>query len=144
MAKYWGHLSPGGRGTGPASSPHRRMISHGGGVRQKAPDTWHVPGSQPPFSMIPDPDQNKEDASFISVVDYGVYITLLRPIQFCLLPNQNFEKNVQDPQILWNTGCKIRVGFSRFSWGSNHFIDEIPCHITHYSMDNQAQYSEVP
>ena len=25
----------------------------------------HVPGSQPPFSLIPDPDQNKKDTSFI-------------------------------------------------------------------------------
>ena len=57
----------------------------------------HVPGSQPPFSLIPDPDQNKEDASLISAVSYGVYIPLSRPIQFCPLPSQNFEKNAQDP-----------------------------------------------
>ena len=57
----------------------------------------HVPGSQPPFSLIPDTDQNKEDTSFISVVGYGAYIPLSRPIQFCPLTNQNFEKNAQDP-----------------------------------------------
>ena len=56
-----------------------------------------MPGSRPPLSLIPDPDQNKEDTSFISVVAYGVYIPLSRPIQFCPLPNQNFEKNAQDP-----------------------------------------------
>ena len=50
----------------------------------------HVPGSQPPYSLIADPDQNKKDKSFISVVAYGVYIPLLRPIQFCLLSNRNF------------------------------------------------------
>ena len=57
----------------------------------------HVPGAQPPFPLIPDPDQNKEATSFISVVAYDIYIPLSRPIQFCLLPNQNFEKNAQDP-----------------------------------------------
>ena len=55
-----------------------------------------MPGSQPPFSLIPDPDQNKEDTSFISVVAYGVYIPLSIQIQFCPLPNQNFEKIAQD------------------------------------------------
>ena len=44
-------------------------------------------------------------------------------------------------EILWNPGSKIPVGFCRSSWGSNYFIKEIPCYITHYSMDNQAQYS---
>ena len=56
-----------------------------------------MPGSQPPFSLIPNPDQGKEDTSFISVVAYDVYIPLSCSIQFCLLPNQNFEKNTQDP-----------------------------------------------
>ena len=46
---------------------------------------------------MPDPDQNKENVSFISVVAYGVYIHIARPIQFCLLPNQNFEKNAENP-----------------------------------------------
>ena len=55
----------------------------------------HVPGSQAPFSLIPDLDQNKEDGFFF--VSYGVYIPLSRPIQFCPSPNQNFEKNAQDP-----------------------------------------------
>ena len=54
--------------------------------------TRHMPGSQPPF-FIPDPGQNKEDTSIISVVVYCVYIPLSRPIQFCPLPNQNFEKS---------------------------------------------------
>ena len=59
--------------------------------------TRHVPGPQPPFSLTPDPDQNKEDTSLIPVVFYGVYIRLSRRIQFCPLTNLNFEKNVQDP-----------------------------------------------
>ena len=57
----------------------------------------HVPGSQPPFSLAPVPDQYKEDAFIISVVAYGVYIPLSCLIQLCPLPNQNFEKSVQDP-----------------------------------------------
>ena len=57
----------------------------------------HVPGSQPSFSLIPDLDENKEHTSFISAVTFGVYIPLSRPIHCCLIPNQNFEKNVQDP-----------------------------------------------
>ena len=57
----------------------------------------HVPGSHPHFSLISDPHQNKEDASFISVATYGVYIPLSRPIQFCPLTNQKIEKNAQDP-----------------------------------------------
>ena len=57
----------------------------------------HVPGSLPPFSLIPDPNQNKEDTSLISAVFYGVYIPLSRPIQFCTLPSQKFRENAQDP-----------------------------------------------
>ena len=50
------------------------------------------------FSLISYPDQSKEDTSFISVIAYGVYIRISRPIQFCLLTNQNFEKkNAQNP-----------------------------------------------
>ena len=56
-----------------------------------------MPGSQPPFSLIPNPDENKDAKSFISVLAYGVYIPLSCPIQLCLLPSQNFEKNDQDP-----------------------------------------------
>ena len=48
------------------------------------------------FFFISDPDQNKEDTPFISVVAYGVYIPLSRSIQFCILPNQDFEKNAKD------------------------------------------------
>ena len=75
----------------------------------------HVPGSQPPFSLIPDPDQSKEDTSIISVVVYGVYIPLSRPFQFCPLPNQNFENNAQDPAEPWirdpNGFLPIFMGF---------------------------------
>ena len=63
-----------------------------------------MPGSHPPFSLIPDPDQNKEDTPFISVVAYSVYIPLSRPIYFCSLPNQNFEKKCPrscDPAEPW-------------------------------------------
>ena len=50
-------------------------------------DSRHVPGSQPPFSLIRDSDQNEEDTSFISVLTCGVNIPLSRSIQFCPLPN---------------------------------------------------------
>ena len=46
-------------------------------------------------------------------------------------------------QILQKPVSRIGVGFCHFSWGSNHFIEEFPCHVKHYNMDNQAQYSEV-
>ena len=55
-----------------------------------------MPGSQPRFSLTPDPDQNKGDTSFTAVVAYGVYIPVSRPIQLRPLPNQNWEKNAQD------------------------------------------------
>ena len=99
-----------------------------------------MPGSQPPFSWIPDPDQNKEDISIISVVAYGVYIPLSRPIQFCLLPSQNFDINVQDPADPAEPWMQYPSRLLPIFMG----FKEIPCLITHCSMDNQAQYSEVP
>ena len=81
----------------------------------------HVPGSQPPFSFIPDPVQSKEDTAFFSVVAYGVYIPLSRPIQFCLLPSQNFEQNAKepaDPAVPWvqdpSGFLPIFMGFKSF------------------------------
>ena len=86
---------------------------------------------QPPFSVIPDPDQNKEDASFTSVVAYDVFILLSHPIQFCPLPNQKFEKNAQDSADPAKPCIQDPSGFlpilMRFK--SYHFIKEIACHI---------------
>ena len=100
----------------------------------------HVPGSQPPFSLIPDSDQNNEDTSFISAVAYAVYIHLSRPIQFCFLSSQNFEKNVQDPAdpaIPWiQDPGGVFADFHGVQFKSFH--QRNPCHITHYSIDNQA------
>ena len=96
------------------------------------------------FSLIPDPGQNKEDISIISAVTYGAYILLSRPIQFCPFPNQYFEKNSQNPADPAEPWIQDPSGFFRFSWGSNHVVKEIPCHIKRYNVDNQAQYSEVP
>ena len=83
--------------------------------------TRHVPGSQPHFSLIPDPDQKKEDTPFIYVVAYGVYIPLSRLMQFCPLPNKNFENNAQDladpagPWIQDPSGLlSIFMGFKTF------------------------------
>ena len=89
--------------------------------------------------MIPYPDQNKEDTSFISVVACGVYIPLSRPIQFRPLPNQNFEENTQDPGDSVEPWIQDPSGFLQISWGFNRFVKGIPCHIKHYNMDNQAQ-----
>ena len=91
----------------------------------------HEPGSQPPFSLIPDPDQNKEDTSLISVVPCSVYIPISRPIQFYFFQTKISRKMPKILQNLWYPGSKIQVGFCRFSWGSKHFIEEIPCPITH-------------
>ena len=55
-----------------------------------------MPGSQPPVSFIPDPDQNREDTSFISVVAYGVYIPF--HVRFdSVLYKSKFRENAQDP-----------------------------------------------
>ena len=62
------------------TSKARFYLTLAGARRFSLRGTRHVPGSQPPFPSIPDPDQNKEDASFISVVAYDVYIPLSLPI----------------------------------------------------------------
>ena len=101
-----------------------------------------VPGPQTPFSLNPDPDQNKEDTTFISVLACEFCIPLSLPIQFCPLLNQNFEKNAKDPAKipeLWIQNPKV---FCRFSWSSNIFVKDKSCHIKHYTMGNQSQYSE--
>ena len=74
-----------------------------------------MPGSQPTFSTIPDPDQKTEYTSFISVVSYGVYIPLSRPIQFCLLTNKNFEKKAQDTADPAEPLIQDSSGFCLFS-----------------------------
>ena len=104
----------------------------------------HVSGSQPPFSLIPYSDQNKEDTSTISVVGYGVYIPCPTRFNSVLYQTKISTKLLKILQILRNPLSRIRVGFCQFAWGSNHFIEKIPYHITHYNMDNQAQYSEAP
>ena len=81
----------------------------------------HVPGSQPPFSLIPDADQNNEDASLTSVAAYSVYIPLSRPVQFCPLSNQNFEKNAQDPADPAEPWIQDPSGFLLISMGFKSF-----------------------
>ena len=78
------------------------------------------------FSLIPDPDQNKKDTYFISVVAYGYYVTLSCPIQFCLLSNQNFEMP-KILQILRNPGSKIPWVLPIFMvFKSFHQINPLP------------------
>ena len=57
----------------------------------------YVPGSQPSFSLDPDPNQNKEVTPFIAVVAYRFYIPLSRLTQLYPSPHQTFEKNAKDP-----------------------------------------------
>ena len=54
------------------------------------------------------------------------------------------RKNAQDPAGPGEPWIQDPSGFCRFSWGLNHFIKELPYHITRYNMDNQAQNLEVP
>ena len=99
-----------------------------------------MPGSQPRFSLIPDPDENNEDTSFISVAACGVYVPIhVRFNSVFYQPNISI-KMAKILKLLWNPGFKIRVAFCRFSRGTNNFIKEIPSHITHYSMVKQPQY----
>ena len=43
-----------------------------------------------------------------------------------------------NPYLSDQGGSKIRVGFCQFSWDSNHFIKEIPCHIGTASWHGQS------
>ena len=65
--------------------------------RLKTLEVGHAPGSQPPFSLNPNPDQNMVVVLFIFIAAYCIYNHLTRPTQFCTLLDQNFEKNAQDP-----------------------------------------------
>ena len=75
-----------------------------------------MPGSQPPFSFNPDPEQNTEDASIISVGAYVFDIPFLHPAQLCPLPHQNFEKNAKDPARIPEPWIQDPRGFRPFSW----------------------------
>ena len=99
----------------------------------------HAPGSQPPFSLNPDPDKNKDDAYSILVVAYSSYIPLSRPNQFCPLLDQNFEKNAQD--LLRIPDPVSQRVFAYFHGVQKHFMGEITYHVKHFSIDNQMQCS---
>ena len=92
--------------------------------------TRHVPGSQRPFSLNPDPDKNMEIASFISVVTYCIYIGLLHPTQFCPLPHRNSKKSVKDPVRIPESRIQDPKGFLPIFMGSNHSIKQNPSHIS--------------
>ena len=86
----------------------------------------YKPGSQPHCSLIPDPKQNNENASFVSAVAYGVYISLSRPIHFCLLPKQNFEKNTKDPADPAEPWIQEPSGFLAIFMGFKSFHQRNP------------------
>ena len=102
----------------------------------------NVPGSQPPFSLNPDPDQNKEDSWFISFVAYDHYIPLSLPTQLLSSTSPKFWGNCRRSRL--DPGTEIRNSFCRFSLASNNFSKENSRHIKHYTMGNQAQYGELP
>ena len=96
-----------------------------------------MPGYQPPFSLSPDLDLNKEDTPLIDVVVYWALITLSSPTRFCPLPHQSFEKNAQDPAWILEPWIQDPKDACRFSW-TLITPSKKNCQIKHYSMDNQA------
>ena len=92
-----------------------RDVGDGGGGEVT---TRHVPGSQAPFSLNPDPYQSRVDASVISVVANCVDIPLSHPTKHCPLPPQNFDKNVKDPATTLEPWTQDPKGFLHvfFQW----------------------------
>ena len=73
-----------------------------------------MPGSQPPFSLIPGPDQNMEDKSFISVVAY-VFIFLFHVRFNSVLYQTKISRKVSKIlQILLNTDPGSECVFADF------------------------------
>ena len=74
------------------SQPGKGKLQWGGEARSV---TRHVPRSQPPFSFILAPGQRR----YIIYIYCGLWCLYLpfKSDSFCLLPNQNFENNPQDP-----------------------------------------------
>ena len=99
------------------------------------------PNSQPPVSFNPDPNQNKEDASIISVVSCHFDISLSVPTQFCSLSHQNLGKNVRDPARIPEPWIQDPKRFLPIFMGFKSF--HLKKDIKHHNMNNQAQYSEV-
>ena len=111
---------------------------------------WHVPGSQPRFSLTPDLDQNKK----IHYLFPLKLIALISPFPVPLISVPHHTRiSRKAPNILpgsRNPGSKIRMdpeSILKPIFMGFHFqllYQRKHCHIKHYSMDNQAQYSEVP
>ena len=90
-----------------------------GGIR--ADSMNHEAGSQPPFSLNSDHEQNKGVTSFISVVAYCAYILHSHLTYFFSLPHQDLEII---PKVLpgsWNPVSSIQRGFAHF-----HRVQIIP------------------
>ena len=104
----------------------------------------HLPGSQPSFSLIPDPDQNLGRCINYFCCSLWRSYPPFTSDSNVLYQTKISRKMSKILQILRNPGSRIRVCFYRFSLGSNHFIKEIHCHIKQHDIDNPAQYSEVP
>ena len=103
------------------------------------PASRHVPGSQPTFSLILAHDQNMEKTAFISVVAYGVYISLPRPIQFSLLPNQNFEIYAQDSADAAKPCIQDPSGVLPIFVGFKSFQQKIPLNIIAWTISRNTQ-----
>ena len=103
-----------------------------------------VTRSQLTFSLNPDPDENLEVTSFISVVVYRVYIPLSRPTQFCQLFNNNkLKKNVRDPPRIPKKWIKDPKRVLLIFMGLEFFSQRKLCHTKYYSKENQRKYSEA-
>ena len=85
--------------------------------------TRHVPGSQPPFSLIPDSDQGKED---ISLIYLCCSLWRLYPPftfdSFLSFAKPKVRENAQDPADPGEPWVGPRKDFCRFPWIFDHFI----------------------
>ena len=104
-----------------------------------------VPGSQPPFSLNQNPDQNKEDTWFISVVAYDHCI---KPFMFnSILPftspkfRAKCHRSSHDPGTLGPGTQTVSTDFHGVQIISSK---KHPAIKKYYTMDNQAQFSELP
>ena len=69
-----------------------------------------MPGPQPPFSLNQDPDQNKENISFVSAEAYGVDVRFISVLQLAKI-SKKMSTILTGSR---NPGSKIRKGFYPF------------------------------
>ena len=100
---------------------------------------------QTPFSLNPDSDQSRVDASIIYAVANCVDSPLSHPTKLCPLPPRNFEKNVKDPAITPEPWIQDLKWFLYFLGSSNNSAKEKKLtDKKHYSTDIKVRYWNVP